>query len=483
MLLVLLLILPLLAAVLALVLKADNLRPYLVPALALPWFAVLLLLIAGPTVHTPGYWLVLDPLGKLVLGTVGFLYVTCSFYAPGYLHAFAERPSRAYVACLCALLAPATAVVLSHHLGLMWVAMEATTLLTAPLLYYNRNAKSLEATWKYLMICSVGIALALLGSLFLGYASVKSGLQSSLLFEDLLRTAPQLSRPWLHAAFALLVVGYGTKMGLAPLHTWKPDAYGEASGLVGALLAGGLTNVAFLAILRVARILGAAGEGVHARAVLTALGLTSMAFAAVFTVRQRDLKRLLAWSSVEHMGILVLGIGIGGVAVFASLLHMIANALAKGTLFLCAANIHRTYHSKLIAEIHGVPRRLPVTGFLLLAAFFAITGSPPFALFISQFTLLGQLFALHQYLLAGGFLLLLALIFLGMGSSLLPMVHGDPRIDREPTESGFQPTAEPLWSILPPALLLLCLLVLGIHIPLPLERLIHDAAALLEVLR
>lgn len=476
MLLFLLLILPLVAALLALVLPSDRARPFLVPALAVPWCGVLLALIMGPTVHTAGYWLVLDPLGKLVLGSLGFLYLVCSIYAPGYLHTFAERPSRTFVACLLGLLAPATAVVLSHHLGLMWVAMEATTLMTAPLLYYNKNARSLEATWKYLMICSAGIAMALLGSLFLAYAAFKAGQDSSLLFEDLLRNARHLSLPWLHGAFALLVVGYGTKMGLAPLHTWKPDAYGEAPGLVGALLAGGLSHVAFLAILRVARILGAAGEGAHARSVLVALGLTSMAFAAVFMVRQRDLKRLLAWSSVEHMGILVLGVGIGGVGVFASLLHMIGNMLVKGSLFLCAANIHRCYHSKLIVDIRGVPRRMPYTAPLVLAGIFAVTGSPPFALFASQFTLLGQIVAVRQFSVAALFLGLMALSFLGMGSSVLPILHGKPREGR-----GAAP--EPWWTVLPPALLLFAVLGLGIHIPQPLERLIRDAAALLEVLR
>src|SRR3954467_2897133 len=124
-----------------------------------------------------------------------------------------------------------TLVVLSHHLGLMWVAMETTTLASAPLLYFNHNARSLEATWKYLLIGSVGIALALFGTFFLAYAALRSGLGTSLLFSDLVREAPRLSRPWLHAAFVLLFVGYGTKMGLAPMHTWKPDAYGEAPGL------------------------------------------------------------------------------------------------------------------------------------------------------------------------------------------------------------------------------------------------------------
>src|ERR1039457_1332859 len=175
--------------------------------------------------------------------------------------------------------------------------MEATTLATAPLLYFNHNARSLEATWKYLLIGSVGIALALLGSFFLAYSALKVGMESTLLFDQLIQEAPRLSPPWLHVAFVLLLIGYGTKMGLAPMHSWKPDAYGEAPGLVGALLAGGVTSCAFLAILRFFQICVAAHEAAFAREIMIFVGLLSMAVAAVFMVRQRDFKRMLAYSS------------------------------------------------------------------------------------------------------------------------------------------------------------------------------------------
>ena len=198
-----------------------------------------------------------------------------------------------------------TLVTCSQHLGLMWVAVEAATLTTAPLIYFNRTPRSIEATWKYLLVGSVGIALALLGSFFLAYSSL--GQDSSLLFRDLLARADQMNRSWLQVAFVLLLVGYGTKMGLAPMHTWKPDAYGEAPGVVGALLAGGLTSCAFLALVRVFHICQAAGEGAYASRLLVFFGLFSIAVAAVFMVGQRDFKRMLAYSSIEHMGILILG--------------------------------------------------------------------------------------------------------------------------------------------------------------------------------
>src|SRR5208283_1806204 len=261
----LLILVPLLFSAAAAAAPSNRWRPWLVPLGGLAHLVLVMLALSVDPVTAFRGWLVLDALGKLVLGFVSVLFFLCSLYAPGYLALRSDRPNRVFCACLLAMLAMMTLVVLSHHLGLMWVAMEATTLATAPLLFFNNNPRSLEATWKYLLIGSVGIALALLGSFFLAYSSLHEGLESTLLFDDLVKLAPQLSRPWLHAAFVLLLVGYGTKMGLAPMHTWKPDAYGEAPGLVGALLAGGVTSCAFLAILRFFQICVAAHEAAFAR--------------------------------------------------------------------------------------------------------------------------------------------------------------------------------------------------------------------------
>ena len=213
-----------------------------------------------------------------------------------------------------------------------------------------------------------------------------------------------LDKSWLEAAFILLLVGYGTKMGLAPMHTWKPDAYGEAPGVVGALLAGVVTNCAFLALLRIHHICQAAGESPYTGRLMIFIGLLSMAVAAVFMVGQRDIKRMLAYSSVEHMGILVIGAGIGGPAMFGALLHMINNGMTKGVLFLSAGNIHRAYGSKTTDEVRGAMSVLPLSGTLFLLGFFAITGSPPFGPFVSEFTILNgaldQRPCYHQRLLS-----------------------------------------------------------------------------------
>src|SRR6266849_5103651 len=397
----LLILLPLIMAAVTFAVPSNRWRPWLLPLGGLGHLGLVAMTIfpfGEEAASGLGGWLLLDALGKVILGFLSVLFFLCSLYAPGYLALRSDRPNRVFCANLLVVLAMMTLVTLSHHLGLMWVAMEATTLASAPLLYFNHNSRSLEATWKFLLIGSVGIALALFGSLFLAYAALKGGLESTLLFDQLIQDAPRLSPPWLHAAFVLLFIGYGTKMGLAPMHTWKPDAYGEAPGLVGALLAGGVTSCAFLAILRVYQICRAGAEAEFAREIMIFMGLLSMAVAAVFMVRQRDFKRMLAYSGVEHMGILVLGIGIGGFAVYGALLHVINNGLTKGVLFLSAGNIHRAYGSKLTDDVQGALERVPFSAALFLAGFFAITGAPPFGPFVSEFTIITAAFVRGHFI-------------------------------------------------------------------------------------
>ena len=418
-----------------------------------------------------GGWIALDPLGKLFLGFGAVLFGLLSAYAPGYLHLRAERPNRVMVACLLVFPGITNAVLLSHHLGLMWVALEASTLATAPMIYFNRNARSLEAVWKYLLIGSVGIALALLGSLFLAYAELHENLVASLRLEDLERIAPSLSRPWLRTAFVLTFIGYGTKMGLAPMHTWKPDAYGEAPGLVGALLAGSMTSCAFLAVLRFFHICVAAGEAAFTRELMVGFGLLSMGVAAAFMVKQHDYKRLLAYSSVEHMGILVLGMGLGGNATFGSLLHLLNNGMTKGVLFLSAANIHRAYATKSVEETRGALRLVPWSASLFLLGFIAITGSPPFGPFVSEFTILEVAVREGRYVVTALFLTFLLIIFVGMSSTVLSVVQGKP-----PAHLARPHRQETFLLLAPIVIFLTCSLVLGLYLPPPLEALLREAA-------
>jgi hydrogenase-4 component F len=469
---------PMVFALLALAMPSNHWRPWLVLAGGATHLVLALFALSLSQVSGLGGWLLLDGLGKLVLALTSVLFFLCSVYARGYLALHPERPNRVFSASLLTFIGLLSLVAEAQHLGLMWVAIEATTLASSPLLNFQRSPRSLEATWKYLLIGSVGIALALLGSFFLAYSALRAGLKPSLLQADMIRDAPRLSQPWLRSAFIILFVGYGTKMGLAPMHTWKPDAYGEAPGLVGTLLAGGLTNCAFLAILRFYRICTAAGDPRFAQDLMIAMGLLSMAVAAVFMARQKDFKRMLAYSSVEHMGILVLGVGIGGAGVFGSMLHMLNNGLTKGVLFLSAANIQRAYASKTTDDVRGALRRLPISGALFLAGFFAITGSPPFGPFLSEFTILNAAVSQSSYMIAGIFLLMLVVIFIGMGATVLTVVQGAP--SEKATATSFQ---DGFSTVAPGVVLIGLVLILGVYIPAPVDALIRDAASAIEVFR
>lgn len=468
---------PILMASLALIIPSNHWRPWLLPITAVCHTVMVGVVFLQPDLAETSSWLILDPLGKLVLMCVSGLFLICSFYAVGYLHHRLDRSNKIFCACMMTLLGVMSLITWSHHLGLMWVAVEALALTTAPLIYFNRTTRSIEATWKYLLVGSIGIALALLGSFFLAYSSYLAGMDSSLTLEFMLGNASRLSKPWLHTAFVLLLVGYGTKMGLAPMHTWKPDAYGEAPGVVGALLAGGVTNCAFLAVLRIYQVCLAAGEGDYSGRILIFIGLLSMAVAGAFMVGQKDFKRMLAYSSIEHMGILALGLGIGGPGILGALLHMVNNTVAKGIMFLSAGNIQRAYNSKLSDVVQGAWRRLPLSGGLFLAGFLAITGSPPFGPFISEFAILNAALQSERYATAGLFLVFLLIVFIGMGTIVLKVVQGGP------SEAAGATTYRDGWLTgLPPVILMALILMLGLYIPGPLMALLNDAVRFLEVL-
>ncbi len=464
---------PLLLAVVAFAMPGAPRRPRVLLAGALVHAGAVAWTWAWPPAPILGGWLAVDAAGLLVLLLVSALFLVCAVYAQGYLARRQDRDNRAFVAGLLLLLGSVSAVALAQHLGLLWVAIEITTLATAPLIYFNRNERALEAAWKYLVVCSVGIALALLGTFLLALASAGPGGPRSLLLADLLAAGPALARPWVRFAFVFLLAGYGTKLGLAPFHAWKPDAYGEAPGLLGALLSGGVTSVAFLALMRVLQVCIAAGEGAFARQALVALGLLSIGLAAVFLVRQRDLKRMLAYSSVEHMGILALGVGLGGVAATGAFFHLLYNGLTKGALFLTAGNIHRAFGSKDVEKVRGAARVLPVSGPVFLAAFLAITGSPPFAPFFSEFAILDGALRVGAWGPAAGYLLGLAVIFVGMGATVLRIVQGAPPQGLVATAMGDSPLTAG-----PPLALLALVLVLGLWVPAPLRALVEAAAAL-----
>ena len=471
-----LIILPLIGAAVTWLIPYDRLRPKVLSLFTFAHLATTIHLLSFTPPQSPGGWFNLDALGKIVLLSTSILFMVCALYSIGYLFYRRERSNRVLCIGILVCLSAASLVTITHHLGLMWVALETTTISMAPLIYFNRNARSIEATWKYLLICSVGVALALIGLYFLAYATIVAQVEPSLLLDDLVRDAGKLSSGWVHAAFVFLLVGFGTKMGLAPLHTWKPDAYGEAPGLVGALLAGGLVNLAFLALVRVYQVCLATKEIIFFQNALVAMGLFSMIVAAVFMARQADFKRMLAYSSVEHVGIMAVALGLGGKAIFGAMFHILANGLTKGVLFLSSGNIHRSYNSKSTDHVRGVLRRLPWSGGLFLAGFIAIAGSPPFAPFISEFTIISSAFIQGRMVVGTIFLLSLAIIFIGMALTVLPMIMGAVPPDSETT--SYRDT---VWTVGPPLILMLLVFLLGVWIPAPLMTLLQDASALLEV--
>ena len=484
-----LLLLPLLTGAFAYVLRPDGPRRTLLVAAAVGHA----LLTSATWVHDPapvwGGWLALDAMGQLILSITSGLFLACAVYAAGYLRReghgartdlgegflFDNAPEATFTACLLVFLAAMTLVTVSQRFGLLWVAIEATTLVSAPLIYFHRHHRSLEATWKYLLICSVGIAIALLGNFFLAVAAAGGGTSLPLVVQDLVGGASRIDKTWLQAAMILFLVGYGTKMGLAPLHTWLPDAHSEAPSVVSALLSGALLNCAFLGILRVQQVCAAAGIAAFGQELLVGFGLLSMAVAAVFIPGQSDYKRMLAYSSVEHMGILALGVGVGGMGTFGALLHAVGHSATKAMLFLTAGNILAAYRSKSTREVRGVLRVLPVTGGLWVLGLFAITGSPPFGPFLSEFTILRAMLVQGHPAVAFGFLTLLAVIFVGMAGIVLEMAQGEPEMDTSDRRRH-----EPLSAIVPAVALAVVVLVIGVYVPPPLRSALERAAHALD---
>jgi len=470
---------PLLAAALAAVWPRERSRPWLLLAGGGAHAVLSLWLLVFPPPATPNAWLAFDPLARAVLPPVSLLFAACAAYGAAYLRLRAERPNRVFVAVLLAMLGLISAAAQARHLGLLWVAIETATLATVPLLHFNGTGRAFEAAWKYLVVGGTGIALSLLGTFCLGYASLYGGGGGDLTFAGLAAQGAGLSRPWVLAAWVLLLAGYGTKMGLAPMHTWKPDAYGEAPGMVGALLAGGMTTAAFVALLRVRQVLEAAGAGEAASRSLLVLGLFSMAVAALFLIGTPDFKRMLAYSSVEHMGILSLGAALGTAGTAAALFHVWSNSLTKGTMFLSAGNLHRAAGARTIGEATGLGLTAPRSAALFLAAMLAITACPPFSPFFSELRILRAAVENGGGFTAGIFLFCLLLAFLGMSRLVLAVIEGRPRARRPEPRSGLRETAGVL---LPPAALLLCSLWMGLAAPAELNEVWRAAARFLSLL-
>lgn len=466
---------PIAGAVLAYLIRANGWRSALLVAIAVFHAAIVASLWRQLQTPVDGSWIGLDDLGLIVLSVTSAVFLSVAVYAAAYLRSNVPRGGRVFVSCLLVFLGTTSLVALSQHLALLWVGLEGTTLSLAPLIYSRHDRRSLEAVWKYLVLSSVGIALALLAVFLLANAQASDTGARTLLLTDLIGRATRLDSWWLRAAYVFALAGFGTKMGLAPLHTWKPDAYGEAPSLVGGLLAGTLTTCAFLGLARFTQIATAAGLDQFVRPLLIAAGVLSLVIAAAFIIGQSDVKRMLAYSSVEHMGLLVLGLGVGGVGVYGSVLHMVNNGLIKGALFLAVGNLVIAAGTAVAADMRDMRMARPASALLVLAGLFAITGSPPFGLFVSEFSIIdGALQQDHPWV-AAITIVMLALIFVGLARMIIGILYAPRAEPREETAS--QRERAPF--VIAPAFLTAIVLMFGLYIPPALQAALTRAAATL----
>ena len=306
-------------------------------------------------------------------------------------------------------------VVLVNNLGFLWIAIEMTTLASAFLVGFYNNKHSVEAAWKYIIICSVGISLALLGTILFYFTVSHNGAMHSLNWSDFISVASKLDKNVVKIAFLFILVGYGTKAGLAPMHTWLPDAHSQALAPISALLSGVLLTTSLYAIIRFAVITNAVAGPAYTSHLFIFFGLISIAVAAAFILVQKDIKRLLAYSSIEHIGIIALGLGFGGsIGCYGALLHVFNHAATKALMFFTAGDITHLYNTHNMRKIRGAASALPFGGPITVLAAFALGGTPPFSLFFSEVIILYAGFVRGAYAAGAFYIALLAVVFGGL---------------------------------------------------------------------
>jgi hydrogenase-4 component F len=373
----------------------------------------------------------LDALGRLFITLLSVLFAVTSVFFVGY-HRKTLISQRVFLACMLALLGALSLVCVSQHLGVLWVALEASTLAAAPLIYFRLGPKALAATWKFLLMNSVGLALGLLGIFCI--ATAAGGRGGALAIHQLVGGFGPIDPVWLRAGFLLAMVGFGTKMGLAPMHAWLPDAHGEAPAPVSALLSGAVLNAALLGLLRVYQVCAQSGQAAFAGQWLIVMGLFSVAVAAVFMYGEGDFKRLLALSSVENMGIIAIGVGLGAAGAYPSMLHALHNTLNKGIVFFLAGFLAHLFATMRISKINGLLARAPFAGVLLAAGLCALSALPPFGTFFSELGIVVAAAQSGQWVVLMLFMLFLAVAFVSLVSSIIPMIFGEARGEVEHIE-------------------------------------------------
>ncbi|MCR6544806.1 hydrogenase 4 subunit F [Dehalobacterium formicoaceticum] len=479
-----LLMIPLITVLLALVIKNRR----LLHGLSLFTSALLFMVAIGLTkkillwgqINEPAWngFFYVDALSIIVLDIVIILGFLVSIYSVGYLEEdvrqgkIDEKRIRLYYILLYAFIFTMILSLTVKNIGIMWVAIEATTLASVFLVGFYNTKKALEAAWKYVIICSVGISLAFLGIIFLHLSSLGVlGKEQFLDWTALFAQAEALKSPLLRLSFLFILVGFGTKAGLAPMHTWLPGAHSQAPSPISALLSGVLLNSAMYGIMRSVAIVNKNLAGsTFTGNLLIAAGLLSIGIAAVVIISQKEYKNLLAYSSIEHMGIIAFSLGLFTPAsIFGALLHMINHSLTKSMLFFATGNILHTYHTGRISKIKGILKRMPVSGTAFLLGLFAIAGTPPFSIFASEVNVIAAVFLNGRFIIGAIFAFLLAVIFAGIVFNMLPMFYGESADEEIPVQKN---NLLGTGAIL---LLLILILITGFYLPNDLKELIYSA--------
>jgi len=439
------LLIPALGAALLALLPDDRTSARLnAAASGLTFACALLLLVARPD---PGSFLIVDDLNIVFIVLSTFVGFTTSVFSGSYIAHELEigrlTPAylRFYHAMYQVLMFGMNLALLSNNVGLMWVAVELATLTTVLMVGIYRTPAALEAAWKYFLLGSVGIALALFGTIlvYLAARSVVGEGLDAMAWSVLVEKAPGFDPALLNLAFVFLLLGYGTKVGLVPLHAWLPDAHAEGPTPISAVLSGLLLNVALFAVLRFKSIMSANPAALAPGPLMVTLGLISVVFASFMLYRRQDIKRLFAYSSIEHMGIITFAFGMGGpLANFAGLLHMTLHSLTKSAIFYCVGHIAQVKGTQLMADIRGLTVSHPTLGWGLVLGVVAIAGLPPMGLFMTEFLIVTSTFARAPALaVALGLSLLVALGALVL--RLNGLVFGDPHGSDRPSEASFVP--------------------------------------------
>ena len=378
--------------------------------------------------------LYMDALSAFIMGMVVSLGLASALYSIGYLehelqvNLTDERGIRRYYALLHLFIFTMLLVTVANNLALMWIAIEATTIVSALLIglgFYKRHL-AIEAAWKYIILCTVGITFALLGTFITYYASTAvMGTEGALNWTTLKGIAGRLNPSTMKLAFIFILVGYGTKAGLAPVHNWLPDAHSQAPSPISALLSGILLNTAFYGVMRFVSIVEPSTGDIFTGNLLILFGLISIGISSIFILVQDNYKRLLAYSSIEHMGIISLGAGIGGpVGVYGALLHILNHALSKPLMFFASGKIQSRYGSTRIENVRGVLSSMPLLGTLTFVGALSLAGTPPFNIFISEFIILKAAVDKGLWPVVVIFLIFAVVVFYGILSGFGRMLFG-----------------------------------------------------------